>query len=1054
MFGTELTFDSRWWLLLLLLIPVLWIASYKSLSGLGTYRRLAALGLRTIVFVLIVLALAEAQYLRTSDKMTVIYLLDQSESIPAPQRRAMLDYVIKEVSLHRDADREDKAGLIVFGREAAIEVPPFEDDIQLAGKLETVLDLRKDATNLAAAMKLAQATFPEDAAKRIVIVTDGNENIGDARAIARLLARDGIGIDVVPVDIGARSEVAVDKVTLPEDVRKGQPLVATMVLNNMTQPTTENPTGEVKGTLRLVRRAGGEEQTLEESEVTLQAGKNVFQSRVHEIERSQFYTYEARFEPADPKQDTMRQNNRASAYTHVRGKGHVLLIESHKYRGEFQDLVDLLRRKNIEVTVRQSTSAFTELADLQAYDSVIMANVPRSSPDEIEGVTRVNKFFSDQQIDMLVQNTQQMGAGIVMLGGDRAFGAGDWAETKLEEAMPVDFTIRNAKIRGVGALVMIMHACELPQGNHWEKVVARQAVKGLGSMDFCGLLAWNNMKGRDDWLWQDQQGNGLVRVGGQQQAMINRIGRMTPGDMPQFDPAMQKALASFNKCTQATTKHMIIISDGDPSSPSRATMNGFKNAPPFIGGKPKGIQISTVAIGTHGPPGSTPLQNIATQTGGKYYVVNNPQALPRIYQREVRRVARPLIYEKPVVPEVVYRHEMLNGIDVETLPVIKGFVLTERKENPLVEISALTDKPAGEKNGTILASWTYGLGRTVVFTTDTGHRWADQLKNWAYHDQFFQQMIEWSMRPTVEEGKFHVATDVKDGKVQIIVSALDKDDEFLNFINMGGHVVGPDNKPFDVPIRQIAPGRYIGEFEADESGSFLVNVSGTVPRTEGEGPDAETKMVPFQLRGGVSVPYSDEYRNEETNRALLDMLASLDPDGGEPGKMIEGNLQRNRLDPLLQIDTFRHDLAKAVSSNDIWPLLLFVMAGLFLADVFIRRVQIGWEWLTPVVAYVSQHLLRRPQEAQPDERMARLKSRKAEATATHEDRRAAARFEPQADEDVDTSVLDEGAVVAPPVQREAAGSQPMTPAQPEEETYTERLLKAKQKALKGKQKRE
>ena len=842
MFGTDLVFDSPWWLLLLLLIPVLWVFSYKSLSGLGTTRRVMALAFRTIVFLLIVLALAEAQWRRTSEKMTVIYLLDQSESIPAEQRRAMLDYVIKEVSTHRDVDREDRAGLIVFGRDAAIEVPPFEDDIQLAGKLETVLDLRKDATNLAAAMKLAQATFPEDSAKRIVIVTDGNENIGDARAVGGLMTRDGVGIDIVPVEIGDRAEVAVEKVTLPEDVRKGQPLVATMVLNNMTQPTTENPTGEVKGTLRLVRSAGGEEQTLEESDVALAPGKNVFQSRVHEIERSQFYTYEARFEPADPTQDNMRQNNRASAFTHVRGKGHVLLIEDFNNQGEFKQLVDLLQRKNIEVTVRESSTAFTSLADLQAYDTVILANVARSSPDEVDGTTRINKFFSDDQIDMLVQNTQQMGAGIVMIGGDRAFGAGDWADTELEKAMPVDFTIRNAKIRGVGALVLLMHACELPEGNHWEKVVARQAVKGLGSMDFCGLLGWDNFKGRDDWMWKDNNGNGLIRVGNAQQMMINKIGGMSPGDMPDFDSAMQKALAGFNRCTQATTKHMIIISDGDPSAPSRAVMNGFINAPR---GTTKGIQISTVAIGTHGPPGSTPLQSIATQTGGKYYVVNNANALPRIYQREVRRVARPLIYEKSLTPQVVYRHEMLSGIDVDALPTITGFVLTERKENPLVEVTALTDQPAGEKNGTILASWNYGLGRTVVFTTDAGTRWAKDLSNWEYHDQFFQQMIEWSMRPSVEEGKFNIATDVKDGKVNIIVTALDKDDEFLNFIEMGGHVVGPDNKAFDVPIRQVAPGRYVGEFKADDSGSFLVNVSGTVPQEEGEGASAKRKWCRF-----------------------------------------------------------------------------------------------------------------------------------------------------------------------------------------------------------------
>ena len=40
-------------------------------------------------------------------------------------------------------------------------------------------------------------------------------------------------------------------------------------------------------------------------------------------------------------------------------------------------------------------------------------------------------------------------------------------------------------------------------------------------------------------------------------------------------------------------------------------------------------------------------------------------------------------------------------------------------------------------------------------------------------------MIRWAMRPVNEEGKFTVATDVKDGKVRVVVTALDKNDEFL-----------------------------------------------------------------------------------------------------------------------------------------------------------------------------------------------------------------------------------------------------------------------------------
>src|SRR5690606_38189403 len=128
-----------------------------SLSGLGRVRRVVAVGLRTLCLVLIVFALAGAQMKRTSDRMTVIYLLDQSESIPLAQRQAMVDYVGGGVQTHRDVRRRDRAAVIVFGRDANIEVAPLEaSELPIYGRLETVADLRTDATNLAAAIKLAQ----------------------------------------------------------------------------------------------------------------------------------------------------------------------------------------------------------------------------------------------------------------------------------------------------------------------------------------------------------------------------------------------------------------------------------------------------------------------------------------------------------------------------------------------------------------------------------------------------------------------------------------------------------------------------------------------------------------------------------------------------------------------------------------------------------------------------------------------------------------------------------------------------------------------------------
>ena len=138
--------------------------------------------------------------------------------------------------------------------------------------------------------------------------------------------------------------------------------------------------------------------------------------------------------------------------------------------------------------------------------------------------------------------------------------------------------------------------------------------------------------------------------------------------------------------------------------------------------------MTTVAVGSHGPAGSATLQNIATQLGGKYYVVNNANALPKIFQREARRIARPLVYEPnpPVSPQITTQHEIVQGLG-NTFPPMSGFVLTSVKENSLVDVILTSPLPTESQNSTILAAWTYGLGKTVAFTTDAGQRWATRL---------------------------------------------------------------------------------------------------------------------------------------------------------------------------------------------------------------------------------------------------------------------------------------------------------------------------------------
>ncbi|MGD0901118.1 MAG: VWA domain-containing protein, partial [Thermoguttaceae bacterium] len=591
MFHVHPSLTSPWYLALLALVPAMWWLSFHRLAGLGRWRRLWALGLRTLLIAAIVLALAEVQIVRTGERLTVLYLLDQSLSVPAARRRAMVEYVNAEIQRHRQKD--DRVGVIVFGREAAIEVPPIDDALQMSPAIESIFD--PEYTNLAAAMKLAQATFPEDAAKRVVLASDGNQNLGNVLEQAAALASAGIGIDVVPVRYHSRADVAVERVILPPDVRRGQPFDLRIVLSNTCDPGAPGAagagSGEVRGRLVLSQLTEDQPVVLSDEPVKLPPGKKVFTVR-QQIDEPSFYTYEARFIPDRPQDAGAPQNKRATAFTHVQGKGQVLVIEDFEHRGEHDLLVSRLRQSGLEVTLRATDNLFSSLADLQPFDTVVLANVPRATNEEVS--------FTDEQIDMLVRNTQQMGAGLVMLGGAAGFGAGGWTGTDLEKAMPVDFQIKNAEVSPRGALAMLMHASEIPQGNHIQKVIAREAIKALSAQDYCGVLHWN---GNEQWL----MGGGLVDMATKRDKLLAAVSSMMPGDMPDFEPAVQLAAAGFAKRSDAAVKHMIILSDGDPSPPSpgvRAKLKGM------------GVTVSTVAVGAHGPAESKTLSDIAADCGG------------------------------------------------------------------------------------------------------------------------------------------------------------------------------------------------------------------------------------------------------------------------------------------------------------------------------------------------------------------------------------------------------------------------------------------------------
>ncbi|MFM7319088.1 MAG: VWA domain-containing protein, partial [bacterium] len=587
--GFSIALGRPGWLALLPLLAIFYFFwSRHSLAGLGRWRGRLAKFSRLLVLSLIVLALAEPQIVWKNDRLTTLYLVDLSQSVPRDRIEPMLNFVRQSTIEHRQA--EDLAGMVVFSKNARVEVPPAPSEIRFLGVEST---LQTDNTDLAGALKLAMGSFPEDSARRIVLISDGNQNRGNVFEQALQGKAQGIQIDVLPVNYNYdnEQEVLVEKVSLPTDVKVGETVNLNVVLR---------ATAPAKGFLQVFQNdskggrtpAVGNEQPIP---VDLPRGVSVYTLK-QVIRESSFYRFSAEFIPDRTTADKRAVNNIAEGFTQARGPAKVLLIESR--RGEHTSLVNALREKKIEVDTLLAPTIDgggdvggdqlpTDIGQLQPYDAVILGNVPKDS-------------FSASQIALLERNVHDMGAGLIMLGGDKSFGAGGWRNTPVEKALPVDMEIKSMKVTGKGALVMIMHASEIAEGNYWQKVVAQESLKTLSPLDMAGMLHW---QGTESWLFT------LREISSGRDIMLRAIDRMTPGDMPDFDPSLRMAASALSK-TDAASRLIIIISDGDPTPPTSQAIQQLVAAK---------VQVTTVLTAAHGNDvqGVRTMQDLAQRTKGR-----------------------------------------------------------------------------------------------------------------------------------------------------------------------------------------------------------------------------------------------------------------------------------------------------------------------------------------------------------------------------------------------------------------------------------------------------
>ncbi len=814
-----------------------------------------ALALRAALVVVLALSLLRPTLPRWVDRMNVVFLLDLSDSVSLASRERAYRFVADAGKSMKSGDRNS---LIAFGDQAVVDQPLASRPSIERPKAQ--VDGR--GTNIFQALQLSLAMLPPGQANRIVMLTDGRQNSGNALAGAQAAKDAGADIYYVPAPLTFTQEVVAEAMVLPHEVKFGEPFQAKVVVWSYR---------DTEGRLSLFRNG----EFLGSQVVRLTAGKNVFSYR-QSLDASGIHVYQAAVEVDG---DTIEENNRAVGAVVVRGRPQVLLAD--KERSHAQSLAGALRSQNIDVTVVEPPQIPADLAGFQKYDGVVLSNVSSLK------LTR-------QQMTYIRDYVRDYGGGLVMVGGEESFGLGGYYRTPIEEALPVTMEVKQkVEIPSLAVVLSIDRSGSMAMSTD-EKVtkldLAKEAshlvVDLLDERNEVGVMSWDT-----EFIW-----DASVRPAKDKAAIHHAIATIKAGGGTDGYPALKESYqVLFDR--PALLKHVIFLSDGQMT---RGDFQGLLRRM----AKDK-ITVSTVAIGKDADVQL--MVDVAKWGKGRFYYTEDSQTIPRIFTLETQLASKASLVEQPFKPQLTSPgHEAVQEIDWKNVPPLGGYVASSLKSTADLVLMSHQEDP-------VLATWRYGLGRSVAFTSDAKAKWGVLWLRWKDFNRFWSQLIRWTLRSGSRSDTVAVV-ERRENTGEIVVDAVDPKGEFINFLDSQVGVVSPNRERTVIDLEQIGPGRYRGRFPAGQEGVYLVGMSQR----------RNDRVVGSQLAGLV-VPYAQELRDLGVDEPLLRELAELT--GGGP-------LEKPP-------DAFLKSRRQSRIAVDIWPWLVGLVAVLLVPDIALRRVGPG-----------------------------------------------------------------------------------------------------------------
>ena len=700
----SITFTKPW--LLLLLVPALLLTLIPYFRLNKRYRctrnRIVSMALHVVIMLLAVSLLAGVgfEYELPNDKNEVIILVDASFSEEGLE--AEKNEFIKAVIDSNNA--AFKLGIVTFGYDQVYAAELTKDMSSVYSSYLQAPLPDTTATDVEAALNYAATLFEYPETARIVLISDVLETDGSAAKTIKSVAAKGIKVDTVYMTDDTRyDEVQLIGMERPKDrIEVGSPFSVKLAVQSSYNGTAlVTPyDNDVAGIPMQIELKEGIQEIVIPFEFTLPG-----------LHRMSF-----EIESAD---DTLAQNNVFHSYIYLEIFDDILIIESN--HNESEALCRMLKDE-LNATVMNIGSVpgvITSVNDLRQYDEIVLVNVANS--DMPEGF-----------VELLHTYVHDYGGGLFTICGNEAdnnptdeewtanaYTREDMYGTLYQEMLPVEainYTPPTAVmiiIDRSGSMTTDTNGNLLPDSENkliFAKNGAVECLELLSERDYVGIMSFADSVTTHVDLTPRTQRDKIL-------AAIEHVDG-TDGGGTNFSPALEYAGMALAAMTNVENKHIIFITDGEPSAGDAERYKYWlqENAKNGITTSVVGVRCTNSAKNTM----TSLLTNYAGMGAENFHDVTDLSSASSTIKKdfEVNKI-QDVNYETFIPKINDLNSSIVEGVSQENMPSLDGFYGLKAKEDATVILSG--------RYTPIYAHWDYGLGRVGTFACDLNGTWSSNF---------------------------------------------------------------------------------------------------------------------------------------------------------------------------------------------------------------------------------------------------------------------------------------------------------------------------------------